>query len=411
MKFRIEGCVMTNPGRVRSNNEDNYNLFGVYREDVNDYIRTVEMTAPEGYCLAAVLDGMGGESAGEVASYVAAQSVAACPLSQVKTTGLEQLLEANQKVCDETVRRGGKRMGTTFVGAYIENGQFEVANVGDSRCYLLRGGVLSLLSKDHSMGQRMIDSGVMTEAEARGSKSWHELTQHFGIFPEEFTIEPYYTDVFDLMDGDELLLCSDGLTDMMVDAEINAIIANPAPIKDKVEALVNAALEKGGRDNVTVMIVRAIALGSDETTLPYGTPNSDKIEAESTVVPFSFGDEDATQAIVQPIAVNEIQPADSQTVQMYAADTIDAEPTAALPIENPAPPFLSEPVAAGLDGAGMPVGNPVAVNSGNQEYTSADNKQENKLRKTVNILTIIMIILIVIFVGLAGVLVYLLLFS
>lgn len=355
MGFRIDGCVMTNPGKVRSNNEDNYNLFGIYRDDVNDYVRAVEKSAPEGYSLAAVLDGMGGESAGEVASFIAAQSITACPISEVRTQGLEKILAANQLVCEETVRRGGKRMGTTYVGAYFENNKFTVANVGDSRCYLLRGGVLTLLSKDHSMGQRMIDTGVMTEAEARNSKSWHELTQHFGIFPEEFTIEPYFTEVYDLAEGDELLLCSDGLTDMMRDEEIGVLISQPGTVREKVERLVNAALDKGGRDNVTVMILKAHDLESDEVTVQM----TDVAEQNQVY-------EQVEEQPYQNQVYEQVEEQSYQNQQYAAAE----------------PPAFDYP-----------------------------DEEEIRLKKQVNILTIIMIILIVIFVGLAAALLYLLLFK
>lgn len=404
MNFRIDGCVMTNPGKVRSNNEDNYNLFGTYRDDVNDYIRTVEKTAPEGYALAAVLDGMGGESAGEVASFIAAQNAEGCPLNQVKTTGLDRLLLANQKVCEETTRRGGRRMGTTFVGAYIENGQFMVANVGDSRCYLFRDGVLTALSKDHSMGQRMIDSGVMTEEEARKSKSWHELTQHFGIFPEEFTIEPYFTEIYDLKDGDELLLCSDGLTDMMIDQDIANYMVEPAPIKVKVEKLVNGALERGGRDNVTVMIVRAVSMESDEKTIPFEGNASSVMQEEPTA-----------EFATAPGAVSVVN------------QVVEAVDAVAAPVATPA----VEPVVAPVVAPVAPIAPPVAVpkyeepayddqyEAEQEQYETEEqyapavdpmDEEEEKLRKSVKVLTIVMIVLIVLFVGLAATLLYLLLF-
>ena len=408
MNFRIDGCVMTNPGKVRANNEDNYNLFGVYRDDVNDYIRTVEKSASQGYALAAVLDGMGGESAGEVASFLAAQSITACPLAEVKTTGLQQILLANQKVCEETTKRGGKRMGTTYVGAYFENGKFTVANVGDSRCYLYRGGVLTALSKDHSMGQRMIDSGVMTEEEARKTKSWHELTQHFGIFPEEFTIEPYFTDVYDLCDGDELLLCSDGLTDMMVDAEIASFMAAPAPIQEKVSNLLNGALNNGGRDNVTVMILRAVALDSEEKTIPY-----DGVSPVAMAQPVEAPVAQPVAAPVQPV-VSAAQPVAAPVQPVVSAAQPVVPPVApvqtpvAEPIAVPNATPVPTPVAAPVSNpAPAPAAAPAAQQAATLEVLS---EEEIKLQKSVKVLTIVMVILIVIFVGLAAALLYLLLF-
>lgn len=93
-------------------------------------------------------------------------------------------------------------------------------NVGDSRVYFFRSGVLHQITRDHSKSQRLVSMGILTEEEARNHPSKHELTQHLGIFPEEMLIDPEFSDPLDVHPGDLFLLCSDGLTDMVDDGKL-----------------------------------------------------------------------------------------------------------------------------------------------------------------------------------------------
>lgn len=256
MGFKIEGAVVTDAGRRRKGNEDNYYLFGSYKHDTSVNSRKERKTVFAGTLLAAVYDGMGGEEAGEIASLIAAKSFAPCALENVWEDATHQVINANAVICEEMGKRGGGRMGTTAVLLYIDRGKAVCCNIGDSRCYLIRDGVLRLLSVDHSEGENMVRMGIMSEEQARKSKSWHKLTQHLGIFPEEFTLEPHFSEEIRLKEGDSFVLCSDGLTDMVPDDVLTRLAGGSQEAAETAQRLVEEALKNGGRDNVTAMVLR-----------------------------------------------------------------------------------------------------------------------------------------------------------
>lgn len=255
MDLIIEGTVVTDAGKLRSGNEDNYYLFGNYRYNVNVSSKKESRTAFMNQALAAVYDGMGGEEAGETASLIAARSFMPCKTRNLREEALHQVKCANEAVCREMKKRGG-RIGTTAVILYINEGMATCCNVGDSRCYIMRDGILRQISIDHSEAENMVRMGVLKPEEARKSKSWHKLTQHLGIFPDEFVIEPYFSEQIKLQEGDVFLLCSDGLTDMVMDDEIAEILGSVQHIEDAAVKLVESALRHGGRDNVTAVVLR-----------------------------------------------------------------------------------------------------------------------------------------------------------
>ena len=158
-------------------------------------------------------------------------------------------------ICDEMLGKSGKRMGSTLAALYMDEGMAVGCNVGDSRIYFIRGGKLAQLSVDHTIVQQMVDMGVLTREEARVHKKKNIITKNIGIFPEEMLIEPHFTEPVSLQEGDMFLLCSDGLTDMVRDEEIEEILSKKE-ITVQADALVKAALKNGGRDNVTVLLVK-----------------------------------------------------------------------------------------------------------------------------------------------------------
>lgn len=147
-------------------------------------------------------------------------------------------------------------MGTTLTALYLDQGKAICCNVGDSRCYFMRAGALRQLSADHTEAQQMVNMGILSPEQARKSKSWHKLTQHLGIFPEEFVIEPHFGPPLVLKSGDVFLLCSDGLTDMAADEQIAEILNTGKNAEQTADALVKLALSQGGRDNVTALVLK-----------------------------------------------------------------------------------------------------------------------------------------------------------
>lgn len=256
MELKIEGAVVTNEGNVRAGNEDNYYLFGKYRYDTSVGSKKEKMEASPQQALAAVYDGMGGEEAGEVASLIAARFFMPCRNENLREEVLYQVKCANGAICREIENRGGRRIGTTAVMLYLDEGKATCCNVGDSRCYFMRDGILKQISVDHTEAENMVRMGILDPGKARKSKGWHKLTQHLGIFPDEFVIEPYFGETIALQAGDWFLLCSDGLTDMVMDDEISGILGRVKDAESAAGKLVETALKNGGRDNVTALVLR-----------------------------------------------------------------------------------------------------------------------------------------------------------
>jgi serine/threonine protein phosphatase PrpC len=237
----LEIGQFSHPGRKRSNNED---WLGTFQPEDADRL------AQKG-SLFLLADGMGGHQSGELASRKAVDRVIRSYM-EVRDRDVAASLQlavqaANDALCESAARQQqGRNSGTTLVAAVIRRGELWVANVGDSRAYLLRRGVLEQISVDHSWASVGAQAGLSEEWVGR-----HILTRALGAR------EQVEVDVFGpwaLEDGDRLILCSDGLTTPLADPEIREIAARYRPQKAS-EALVQAANERGGPDNVSVLVV------------------------------------------------------------------------------------------------------------------------------------------------------------
>ena len=200
-----------------------------------------------------VSDGMGGHAAGEVASSIAVEAVG----EQAPGTADDVLLgaaveSANMSVIEASEQGIGKPgMGCTATAVLIEGNRMAVAHVGDSRAYVLRQGTLVRITHDHSYVEELVDSGQITADEARTHPSRSIITRALGSDPD------MYADHFSLEvnDGDRVILCSDGLSSMISDAEIESLAVSSATPQQAADNLVAAALTAGGSDNVTVVVV------------------------------------------------------------------------------------------------------------------------------------------------------------
>lgn len=255
MKLKITAAAQTHVGNVRANNEDNFYLCGHVRADVLQNEAEYRCLVRDRRFLAAVADGMGGEEFGELASLLAVQSLRPCIFDQIQDTALACIQQANSQICAEIEITGGRRVGSTLAALYIDNGKAQCCNIGDSRCYLLRNGVLRQLSTDHNKARRMVELGVLTPEQAAQHPSRHELTQHLGIFESEMVIEPAFSEMVEIQTGDVFLLCSDGLTDMVKETDLAARLAAGGTPEEQAEDLIRMALEQGGRDNVTALVI------------------------------------------------------------------------------------------------------------------------------------------------------------
>jgi len=274
--LEVELSAATHQGHVRENNEDSYLMmrFGRSLEklatSLDDYLLDQNYSLT-GYGLL-VADGMGGMAAGEVAS-----RIAICKLLEliIDTSDWTLALKQNRDVktvfqrmtqrfyeIDRTLRDEAKHdpslhgMGTTLTVAGTLGNDLVLGHVGDSRAYLLRGNIFRQLTRDHTLAQALIDAGVANSDDPAPRSMRHVLTAAIGSLDER--TEPQ-VQRFRLVSGDQLLLCTDGLTEM-VDDDLIAGVLREAPSADLAcKDLIDLALGAGGSDNITVVIARFTA--------------------------------------------------------------------------------------------------------------------------------------------------------
>ena len=229
---QIEWGAQTDVGLARDHNEDAY------------------VNAPP---LFAVCDGMGGHEAGEVASAIAVDVIEKNAPSTLDDTALGAAIEAANTAIINAAEQGvGKPgMGCTATAAMIVGEKMAVAHVGDSRCYLMRAGQIVRVTHDHSYVEELVDAGEITADEARVHPARSIITRALGSDPD------LYADHFtlDVEKGDRIILCSDGLSSMCPDEQIEDVAVSTTTPQKCADALVQAALAAGGFDNVTVVVI------------------------------------------------------------------------------------------------------------------------------------------------------------
>lgn len=263
---------LSDQGKVRDNNED---TFLIARFDRT--MRALQSNLPPDEYPAdydetsygmLVADGMGGHAAGEVASRTAVLVI----LDLVLKTP-DWIMRLNDQVLGEVMRRAEQRlqaiqgtlaekaradaalsgMGTTLTMAWNLGADLVVAHVGDSRAYLMRDGQLQQLTRDQTLVQTLVEAGTLTAEEARRHRLRHIVT---GILSTDECKMAFEFHHLRLLDGDQVLLCSDGLTEMLPDTALAEILRRPGSAQETCCALRDLALDAGGRDNITVVLAR-----------------------------------------------------------------------------------------------------------------------------------------------------------
>jgi protein phosphatase len=271
MEAFMSAAWLTDVGRVRDNNEDALIVADLsVRKIVNDSGEARLRRIGERGWLLAVADGVGGARAGEVASRIATERLAQILISAAKTTPVPVRLRDGLSSANQKIRRVSQErpechgMGATMTAAVIHEGRAVIGQVGDSRGYLIRAGRIRQITKDHSLVQALIDAGVMTPEEATYSSRRNVILKALGAKDE---IEPDLSLVA-LARGDHLLLCSDGLSDKVDDVEMRNIALRAEPLDAACARLVDLANERGGEDNITVILARfdGVGLPSPETS-------------------------------------------------------------------------------------------------------------------------------------------------
>ena len=259
----------THPGRKGKNNEDRYGVsaYQVSEEDLTPSL------------LAVIADGVGGHRAGEVAAEMAVEIVSHV-VAESNAKDPERILadaihQANQAI---TTRAQSSPdflgMGTTCACTWILGDRLYITSVGDSRVYLIRDGEIKQITIDHTWIQEAIESGALSPEQARGHPNAHVIRRHLGtqktVVPDfRMRLEPAESDTqsesnqgMQLHPDDQLLMCSDGLTDMVSDAEIFRILSKKHG-DEAVDDLLALANEHGGHDNITVIVIRVPETGFD----------------------------------------------------------------------------------------------------------------------------------------------------
>jgi protein phosphatase len=237
----FEAWGNTDPGNIRKNNEDAWLI-------------------DPALSLAVVADGMGGAACGEVASAITAETISEYLRENdegkdPQTVIAEAIGLANRRVLDKAkVSTDCKGMGSTVVLALLRNPLIYIANVGDSRAYLLRDGVLTQLSYDQTLLNELCSTTPMTAEEIERFPHKHVLTMAVGT-TERIKIQNYEGEV---EVGDQILLCSDGLTGPVPDPDIKTILEESITVEEKVDKLIALAKERGGPDNVTAVLLHCL---------------------------------------------------------------------------------------------------------------------------------------------------------
>jgi protein phosphatase len=271
-RARVDLAARTHQGHVRSSNEDNYLVVSFGR-----FLKTLQTSLPAdqvpgqaeevGYALL-VADGIGGNAGGEVASQLALSTLVSLVLhtpdwiisNEPHETEqvMQRFADRFQRIQTALCARGSADpslagMGTTMTLACSLGATVILGQIGDSRAYLCRSGQLWQLTRDHTLVQSMVDAGQLTAEQAARHPWRHALTRSLSSRGRDVSGDFQRAG---LADGDQLLLCTDGLTDMVDEDAILAVLQGAASADDACRALVAAALDRGGKDNVTVALAR-----------------------------------------------------------------------------------------------------------------------------------------------------------
>ncbi len=295
--MKLRQSARSDVGKTRDHNEDN---FGIGEGE------PVEQMGE----LLVVCDGMGGHAAGEVASQIAVETILAVYYGDTGENRPQALEQAFERANAQIYARGQGSMGTTGVAALLHHDALHIANVGDSRAYLIRDGEIRQISRDHSFVGDQVAAGLITADQARLSPHRNVITRALGYQPE------VSVDLFrlPLQIGDIIVLSSDGMHGLVLDEEIRETVTSMPP-DQAVQRLIDLANSRGGTDNITVVVTQVEAL--------------DWYSAES----IAAGDEPLEERTTLKLPVTAAQPAIAAPVQLESVAPAP-EPRAAPPLER-----------------------------------------------------------------------------
>ena len=204
-----------------------------------------------------VCDGMGGHRGGEVASRMAVQTISQSMKNSASSDARERLIQAIETANQAILKAGLENehlfeMGTTVTAVLVDGSRLLVANVGDSGVFLICSNTIRKITRDHTLAEEMLSHGILKPEEMRGNAYNHILTRALGV-DDQVEIDLFSEEI---LAGDILLMCSDGLTDMLIPDEIlEIILAHSDDLETAANSLISKALEKGGFDNITIVLL------------------------------------------------------------------------------------------------------------------------------------------------------------
>ena len=255
---RIKVSVSSSVGCIRERNEDNFyaDEFGMRLEEEDAFTGELDMMCRR---IFAVCDGMGGEDFGDDASEISAGVIEfyKWKLREVEQDGLhdvvnEYAIKANNEIWEMVRRQQGYQSGSTLAMAIVDKDNVNIFNIGDSRVYFFKNKKLEQVTEDQTLAMKKFKENIYTEEQAKNSPDCHRITNFLGIDERGFGPQAVHTGTYPT-ESMMILICSDGLTDMCCDEEIADILAEK--MENHADALVDRALENGGFDNVTCVVI------------------------------------------------------------------------------------------------------------------------------------------------------------
>ncbi len=254
--------IATNKGKVRFSNEDNFyaDILGI--RGAKELCGHRVLNYSDRYVFG-VCDGMGGEQFGDLASEIAAAAmreysdkIKKASLLELYDTVNEYAAEANNRICRMVQERGANLSGSTFAMACIRGNMVYPFSIGDSRIYCISGSKIRQVSEDQTLAVKKLKAGIYTKEEAQLSEDAHRLTSFLGADRGRIGLKAFACEQLDLTASD-VLLCSDGLTDMCTDEEILWVLMKYGD-QFAAQHLVELALARGGIDNITCIVIRSV---------------------------------------------------------------------------------------------------------------------------------------------------------
>jgi PPM family protein phosphatase len=260
-------CGKTDIGRKRKHNEDSFIINNIIENEEAVYLEIplVSSFVKNYGLLVAVADGMGGHSAGEVASELAlkllSQQLMSTHKEGIQTDEITKILRNSIISAHDAIYDMSRNipeysgMGTTIAGLYFCGDSIYTFHAGDSRIYRMRNGGLFQMTNDHSLVQELVNVGQITKEESYLHTKKNEITNSLG--GGDNRCKPEITDQYALWTDDIFLICSDGLSDMLNDTLLAKVLTEDISLRDKTDSLVSLANEHGGEDNITVILITA----------------------------------------------------------------------------------------------------------------------------------------------------------